>query len=140
MKRIRAYLLFLIILSIGSHTMSATSVTYASSSVSNSEDDCHIKSKFEPLLWEKMQALMSNGTMRDLSLIIRLKTNQQVTGMQIQDLKSHAASLFTSNHKAAVYSVLRVLPVVMAKVPVTEAEKIASYDFVVSGINLVPRK
>jgi len=110
----------------------AKPLAYGSSAESAVKDEPYIERKFEPRLWKEIQALKSNGTMRDFSLIIRLKTDQRVTGMHIRDLKNYAASLFTSNHNATVYSVLSALPIVMAKVPVAEAEEIASCEFVES--------
>jgi len=106
MKRIKAIFLFLIILSLSNYTFSATPVAYASSAKADVTDDFHIKSKFEPWLWEKIQTFQSNGTMKDLSLVIRLVRDQRVTGMQIGDLKNYATSLFTESHNAAVYSCL----------------------------------
>lgn len=96
------------------------------------KDELDIKDKFEPWLWDKIQALQSNGIMENLSLIIRLVRDQQITGMQIGDLKNYAASLFTESHNATIYSICNVLPVVMAKAPVAEAERIAAYEFVES--------
>jgi len=135
MKRTEACLFVLVVLSISAFAPSAMPITHASSPRISDQANSYIKSKFELLLWEETQALKSNGTMKDLSLIIRLKSDQRVTGMQIQDLKSYAASLFTSCHNATVFSVLRVLPIVMAKVSVDEVERIASYEFVESISN-----
>lgn len=135
MKRTEACLFVLAFLSISAFAPSAMPITHASSPRISDEANSPIKSKFELLLWEETQALKSNGTMKDLSLIIWLKSDKRVTGIQIEDLKSYAASLFTSCHNATVLSVLRVLPIVMAKVPVDEVEKIASYDFVESISN-----
>lgn len=128
----KSVLLLLIILSTYSYILSATYIAYASSAEVDVENYFHVKSKIEPWLYEKIQALKSNGTMKNLSLIIRFVKDQRNTGMQIEELKNYAASLFTDNHNSTVYSICDVLPIVMAKVPVAEAERIAAYEFVES--------
>lgn len=126
----KSVLLLLIIISAFDSILLKTAVSYGSSAEFGVEDQFYVESKFEPQLWEKIQTLRSNGTTKDLSLIIRLVKNERITGMQIEQLKNYASSLFTISHSAFVFSVLRVLPIVMAKVSVLEAEKMASYEFV----------
>ena len=125
-------LLLLIIASTSHYISPMMPVAHSSSDESSVEDRFFVESKFEPQLWEKIQTFQSNGTTKDLSLIIWLVKNERITGMQIGQLKDYASSLFTSSHSATVYSVLRVLPIVMAKVSALEAEKIAGYEFVES--------
>ncbi|HEY4674658.1 MAG TPA: S8 family peptidase, partial [Candidatus Bathyarchaeia archaeon] len=96
----------------------------------DSKDELNVTCKFEPLLWNKIQSLKSNGTMADLSLVIRLVRDEDTTDMQIGNLKNYAASLFKESHNATVYSICNVLPVIMARVSVAEAEKMATYEFV----------
>ena|GEM_PF-5987985 len=132
MKQIKGILLLLIIVSAFDYIFLMTPVSYGSSDEFGVEDKFHVESKFESQLWEKIQAFQSNGTTKDLSLIIWLVKNERITGMQIGQLKNYASFLFTSNHSATVYSVLDVLPIVIAKVSAFEAEKIAGYEFVES--------
>jgi len=104
----------------------------ASAAKNDPLDVPYAKHKFEPRLWDKVQALQSNGTMKSLSLIIRLVEDQRIAGMQIGQLKNYATSLLTDSHSATVYSICNVLPILMAKVSVVEAERIAAYEFVES--------
>jgi len=117
----------------------SSNVTFAHHSASLGEEsfveagqEGSIVNKFEPRLWDKLQELRSNGTERALSLIIRLVEDERRTSMSIRSLKNYVVSLFESSHSATVYSILEVLPIIMAKVPVAEATKIAAYRFVES--------
>jgi subtilisin family serine protease len=123
---------FLIILSAYNYISPSIHVTCGSGAM-DVEDVLHIRGKFRSELWERIQVLNLTEPETYLPLIIRLTTN--TTGLnntQMEELKNYVAHLLTNNHNSTVYSVCRVLPFIMAKVPVTEAEKIALYDFVES--------
>jgi len=85
--------------------------------LSDIEQRSLVERKFEPWLWNEIQTLKSNGTVRDLSLVIRLGGYEKITAIQDEDLRGYAADLFSSRHNAIVYSVLRALPIIIAKVP-----------------------
>ena len=102
---------------------------YSLSNDSEVADKLTNEAKFENLLWQKIQSLKSNGTIERLPLIIRLR-DQGLDSKQVEDLKRSFVSLLENRHGATVYSILNVIPVIMATVPFGEAEKISSYTFV----------
>ena len=87
--------------------------------------------KFEPKLWEKIQAFKINGTTTNLSLMIWLnEVSDLQTKINVFKLKDYTIHLLTTKHNSTVYYVGRRLPVIMAKVPVAEAENLALYEFI----------
>ena len=87
-----------------------------------------VKDKFEPGFWDKIQRLKADGISVNLSLMVWL--NENATSMNIEELKNYAAELFQSKHDANVYGILKVLPIIMVKAPLSETENIVAYDFV----------
>jgi len=51
----------------------------ASGAKTDSENERSVADKFEPQLWDKVQALQANGTTTELSLIIRFARDQNDT-------------------------------------------------------------
>ncbi len=132
MKQIKTALYFFIILSAYGQIVLPTCFSCVSGAV-DAEDELYIRGKFSSELLERIHVLNLTDPETYLSLIIRLSTN--TTGLNntlMKDLKNNLAHLLTNNHNSTVYSVCRILPFIMAKVPITEAEKIALYDFVES--------
>lgn len=132
--------LLLIILCVGGYVSLPTQIAYASSAEAGAEaydnDTVHIQRKFEPEFYEKVQALKSNGTVRQLSLIIWItKVNNgrtRFSNTRIEELKDEAAYRISTMSNSRVYFRGSVLPVIIAKVPVAQVEKIATYEFVES--------
>lgn len=90
-----------------------------------------IESKFEPGLWEKVQELQANGTMRSLDVVVYINcTLHQANITDGYHFRQHVADLLVQDHNVTIVNVATVLSFIHAEINVTEIEKIATYGFV----------
>lgn len=87
-------------------------------------------SKFEPWLYDKVEALTANGTLREISLVVRLVDNPRLTGETLETLKLHIKRLLEIRYGTSDIYVCSILPYIIAKVNVTYVKEIATYSFV----------
>ena len=93
--------------------------------------DSELISKFEPWLWEKVQCLEANGTLRSITVVVGI--NCTAYGNDVvaaYNFKESIANLLIQDHNVTILSVGTVLSYVTAKIKVSEIKKIATYQFV----------
>jgi len=86
--------------------------------------DSAIKWKFEPWLWDKLQQLEANGTIRSMSIIVVVREGSSC------DSILQFADFLASMHNAEITGVGTVLSFITIRVMSTEVKKIAAYRFV----------
>ena len=94
-------------------------------------DDSRVKSKLQPLFWDKLKLLEANGTIRFYGIIIW--TDCRAFGQpEGYEGREKIASFLVENHQATILYVGRVLSLITLEVRVPEIKEIAWHDFVES--------
>lgn len=90
-----------------------------------------LKDKFEPRLWDKVQQLKANGTLRLIKIDVEINcTLYKDNKTAAYEFRQQIAEMFIEQHNATILYVAKVLNFVDIEVNVTEVENVASYDFV----------